>query len=232
VHIKNKRRHAYAWKAAAAFAVFLSFGSANAATFSIQGGSDVTLSGFNPNGSVPGILANGTHVTAFSGSFLNQGLYVAPQNVQLTFTFLGKEAGDFNASFAFQGGTLLLNTDAAGTSATATYNVGGNPGVVPFVFSDITDGALSHAIVNGLGGGSGTSIAFFIDPSDSSVAYALFDDSNSNGSSDLDFDDMVVRIKATSIGGEAPLPGALPLFVSGLGALSMVGWRRKRKAAT
>lgn len=28
-----------------------------------------------------------------------------------------------------------------------------------------------------------------------------------------------------------PLPGALPLFISGLGALGFVGWRRKRKSA-
>jgi hypothetical protein len=28
----------------------------------------------------------------------------------------------------------------------------------------------------------------------------------------------------------SPLPAALPLFASGLGALSLLGWRRKRKA--
>ena len=31
-------------------------------------------------------------------------------------------------------------------------------------------------------------------------------------------------------GGETPLPAALPLFASGLGALGLLGWRRKRKA--
>jgi hypothetical protein len=30
---------------------------------------------------------------------------------------------------------------------------------------------------------------------------------------------------------ETPLPAALPLFASGLGALGLLGWRRKRKAA-
>jgi hypothetical protein len=29
-----------------------------------------------------------------------------------------------------------------------------------------------------------------------------------------------------------PLPGALPLFATGLGALGLLGWRRKKKAAT
>ena len=31
--------------------------------------------------------------------------------------------------------------------------------------------------------------------------------------------------------GQTPLPAALPLFVSGLGVLGLLGWRRKRKAA-
>jgi hypothetical protein len=31
---------------------------------------------------------------------------------------------------------------------------------------------------------------------------------------------------------ETPLPAALPLFASGLGALGLLGWRRKRKGAT
>ena len=31
---------------------------------------------------------------------------------------------------------------------------------------------------------------------------------------------------------ETPLPAALPLFATGLGALGLLGWRRKRKAAS
>jgi hypothetical protein len=38
-------------------------------------------------------------------------------------------------------------------------------------------------------------------------------------------EDFVVAFRTT------PLPAALPLFVTGLGALGLLGWRRKRKAA-
>ena len=31
--------------------------------------------------------------------------------------------------------------------------------------------------------------------------------------------------------GQLPLPGALPLFATGLGALGLLGWRRRRKLA-
>jgi hypothetical protein len=33
-----------------------------------------------------------------------------------------------------------------------------------------------------------------------------------------------------SSGGNTPLPATLPLFASGLGALGLLGWRKKRKA--
>jgi hypothetical protein len=41
-----------------------------------------------------------------------------------------------------------------------------------------------------------------------------------------------VTVTSTTIGtSETPLPAALPLFATGLGALGLLGWRRKRKAA-
>jgi hypothetical protein len=39
-------------------------------------------------------------------------------------------------------------------------------------------------------------------------------------------------IEVTGINTATPLPAALPLFAGGLGALGLLGWRRKRKAAS
>jgi hypothetical protein len=36
---------------------------------------------------------------------------------------------------------------------------------------------------------------------------------------------------AIAVAADTPLPAALPLFATGLGALGLVGWRRKRKQA-
>ena len=43
------------------------------------------------------------------------------------------------------------------------------------------------------------------------------------------FDPNLVVVPPTP--GDTPLPAALPLFATGLGALGLLGWRRKRKAA-
>src|SRR5262249_43537345 len=40
-----------------------------------------------------------------------------------------------------------------------------------------------------------------------------------------------VTISVTERAATTPLPTALPLFATGLGALGLLGWRRKRKAA-
>jgi len=43
--------------------------------------------------------------------------------------------------------------------------------------------------------------------------------------------DAVLTVRVADIG-TTPIPGALPLFATGIGALGLLGWRRKRKAAT
>jgi hypothetical protein len=41
---------------------------------------------------------------------------------------------------------------------------------------------------------------------------------------------LLISVSADSISSATPLPAALPLFATGLGALGLLGWRRKRKA--
>jgi len=41
----------------------------------------------------------------------------------------------------------------------------------------------------------------------------------------------MVSLSATLVHPAVPLPGTLPLFATGHGALGLLGWRRKRKAA-
>jgi hypothetical protein len=40
-----------------------------------------------------------------------------------------------------------------------------------------------------------------------------------------------VSVTGPDVVGTTPIPGALPLFATGLGALGLLGWRRKRKTA-
>jgi len=58
----------------------------------------------------------------------------------------------------------------------------------------------------------------------SSSTLLEFQASNGDGL-DAGLDNVDVELAAT------PLPATLPLFASGLGALGLLGWRRKRKAA-
>jgi hypothetical protein len=44
-------------------------------------------------------------------------------------------------------------------------------------------------------------------------------------------DQLILDVSFSIATSETPLPAALPLFASGLGALGLLGWRRKRKAA-
>jgi hypothetical protein len=226
--MRKALRRACAFGSAAIIISLASFGSASAATFTIAGGTDGTLpTNFDPS-NIAAINADGVNVGSpivmfGSGTTSSQGLFVSPQLVQLTFTFMGKEAGDTDAALLFGGTTLFLNTAATGTSVTQTFNVGANPGLVPIEFVDQSSGGNPTA-TNGGPISIGTQIAFDII---NGGAYVFFDDGGAGP--DSDFDDMVVKITATSVS-STPLPAALPLFATGLGALGLFGRRRNRKS--
>ncbi len=219
--------------AAVLVASLVSVSGASAATFTIVGGTDIALPGsFNPNVS-PG-FGTGTTVTYFTNSDVGFGLKIAPQNVLLTFEYIGYEAGDTNgnaASFTYGGTPMFTNkTTASGSTVGALpFDVGPAPGLVPFLFKDISTGNLA---INGGSMGTNLSIAFYIDSNNSSVAYALFDDGGGSPAPDSDWDDMIVKI--TAVNGETgitPIPASLPLFAGGLGLVGLLVRRRKQKAS-
>lgn len=188
----------------------------------------------NFDGSYAGLNANSTPITIFSGAGNDGGLLVSPQIVSLTFDFLGKEAGYTNEARAIFNNALIFNNQSPGATYTATFNVGGNPGIVPFLFRADVTGTPSDAL-NGGAMASGLGIAF-VKLTDS-VWYALFDDSGGNPN-DHDFDDMVVRITANCpeggcrdpSPGPTPLPGALWLFGTVIaGGVSVNRWRKRRQ---
>jgi hypothetical protein len=241
--------------AVVALASLLPVGSASASSlqFDIVGGDQFTLlSNFNPNwASAPSGIGSGTSIDIFystnassgalnfnspttSGAGLKVEYATAP--VTLTYTFLGFEAAYTNIAtdaFSLPGGTFTFTnqTSAIGSSSSLTNQ--GN-GLVPFSFNS-AGGGYSQAdgtAANGGPIGQYVAIGFFVDQSNSAIAYAFLEDIWQGG--DADFDDMVVQISASQspgadIGRPTPLPAAFPLFATGLGAMGLLGWRRKRK---
>lgn len=237
------------------FAALVAAGTAHAASLSLLCGGSTNCSGqdmtlpanFNPAGwsSPEGIHGGsgntGTHVTLFTNSTSNStsGLFVNPGSVDVTFTYLGFEAGDTDiadASFTLGQNLLFTNqtspiaTPSDQHSVTVTYTLGAGQFLLPFLFSDSSVGVTAY---NGgpMQTGSGnyvTSVAYYL--ANTTTVYAFFDDGGAGP--DSDYDDMVVKIEVSPSSNVAtPLPAALPLFASGLGAIGLAGWRRKRKAA-
>jgi hypothetical protein len=166
------------------------------------------------------------------------GVENATSSVSLTYTFLGFEAAYTNTAtdaFSIGGGTATFTnqTTALNSSFTLTNQTNG---LVPFLF-DSAGGGYSQTngtAVNGGPIGKNVAIGFFINQSNPDIAYALLEDIWQGG--DADFDDMVVQVQlgssVTTNQFSTPLPAALPLFATGLGAMGLLGWRRKRKNTT
>jgi hypothetical protein len=202
-------------------------GSAQAATFSLTGGSAGTLSNFDPGSWVAANnnnIDNGAGISIFSNGSPG-GLSVSGSG-SVTFTYLGTEAAYDNQ--ARTGATLLFQNHSTPLNTTSgSFNV--SNALVPFLFRSINPGNLDAN--NGGSINAGVQIAFKL--VGATTAYAFFEDIAIGG--DHDFDDMVVRIDLSSRDGApgpdpTPIPGALPLFGTGLGLIGLLGWRKKRKA--
>lgn len=230
----------FALAASVAIASFLTLGKAQAVTLTLEGGTSGTLqANFDPGGwtNPDGIKAGYTGLTIYNSGNAGggNGLFASPQNVRLTFEYLGREAGNTNladSELSWDGSAMFsTKTSKIGDTFSALYNVGSNPGLVPFLFRTLAEftGGVAQSAING-GPIQGTlGLAFseiFVSGLDQYV-YAFFED----GATDGDFDDMIVRITASvardGAGNEVPLPPALVLFASALFGLTLLGRRRR-----
>lgn len=215
---------------AVAFSMLLGF-SASAATLSVSGGTGGTLpGGFDPIGwSNPDGIGQGSNITIFtSANAAAGGLFVTPAtSIQLTFTYMGTEAGNtnFSDSQLSWDNTALFNNKVTpvGTSVISTHaNLGS--GLIPLLFRTLAEhtGGIVATAANGGPIAAALSIAYS-EILFGNTVYAFFGD----GLGDSDRDDMVVKITATVV----PLPAAGLLFPTALALLGYFGWRRNRRAA-
>jgi hypothetical protein len=131
-------------------------------------------------------------------------------------------------SFSWSGPTSATTGTASGTAV-------GDNGTSPLSAGNghILFSPISTATITFTDAVNGTSQALF-GPNLSGFCMSFgcfkFQDSTGSGEAVGQFLGLPVTIATEEIPG-APLPGALPLFATGLGALGLLGWRKKKKAA-
>jgi type VI protein secretion system component Hcp len=94
----------------------------------------------------------------------------------------------------------------------------------PTISQDVSAGTLVHELdITEASSSDIITLAF------QNVLFTSFSTSFLNQTDDVSFAFAKETTTVTPTGA-TPLPAALPLFASGLGALGLLGWRRKRKA--
>jgi hypothetical protein len=173
----------------------------------------------------------GTSITLFNPAQPG-GLSITSQNVNVTFEFMGQEAGFNNQTYLVVGPTLLFTNSSALSGDTSGPYFSAANAFVPFAF--VSNGGNGGTDVAFNGGPIASNLTLGLKIISDTVAYAFFDDGGGSPV-DADFDDVIIRITATAAGGDGPgptpLPAALPLFASGLAGFGFLQWRRKRKTA-
>jgi len=166
----------------------------------------------------------------------NAGLHMLDftNPVEVTFTYLGSEAGNDNALFQLiMGDTIIFDNDpvtmtpsGVGDSVSFVFDPMSTPAGIPFSLETNNDGmsGFDAIVTNGVNGvdldiDTGLNIGFFIF-NDGQSAIVFFGD----GAGDSDYDDIMFRIDVA----EVPIPGAALLFGTALIGGGLM--RRKKKA--
>jgi hypothetical protein len=227
-----------------------SWNTADAASFSISSGgqSDFLQSNFattflstagnnpdNIHGGGAGDLTR-TAITIFDATHAGGVSVVgADGGTQLTYTYLGDEAGYTNL-FVAGGSTLFQNHNTSSPLGFETPGgTKGGPtsvasGLLSFLFRSVTPG--NKDAVNG--GPIDAQVKLAFAKISDILVYAFLEDI-ANG--DKDFDDMVIKIELSQRDpgprvDPTPLPGAAWLFSSALATgVGFSAWRRKRRRA-
>jgi hypothetical protein len=138
-------------------------------------------------------------------------------------------------------GSVAIGNTSGGLSSTVTVSLGSGQSLASLTFSFLSNPSNVFAVVQNTCPGSSSSsftCGVEIDFSPASLGIANGTYGANYSFSDISGGSTVVTLgrvllSVTGIGSAAttaPLPAALPLFATGLGALGLFGWRRKRKA--
>lgn len=140
---------------------------------------------------------------------------------QITYTFLGSEAGNRNYSASMDGtDSFFVNRSTVGATYT-TWQA--TDGLVDFAFgTSAPESSIGLFLNNALADPASVEYAIGYVRIDEDSFYVLFDDI---AWGDRDFDDMVMRIDVASV----PLPAGGLLLLSGLAGAAAL--RRRKKAA-
>lgn len=204
---------------AAATIVAASAVAAGAATLNLLG---PTQSQVIANNDLVGLGLNGQTIQFITGADkgASNGLEIVGAGpFKITYTYLGKEAGNTNHSIYAGNQVLFLGTDARGSVKTADQAMAG---LIDFGFvTTAPNSALGTILNNGAANPNSANYAIgYFKLSDTSYL-ALFDDI---ASGDRDFDDHGIRIDVTAV----PLPAGGLLLLTALGGIAAM---RRRKAA-
>lgn len=158
------------------------------------------------------ITVFGADKSAANGLSLTEG-------ARVSFTYLGAEAAFNNTSITF-GSTLVTNADAPGVMS-APFIAGA--GFVPFSFTSTTlFPVVTNTIANDGGRDANMRIGFSETFNGGRSILAFFDDTDLT---DIDFDDLVVRIDVIPVS-EIPLPAAAWMLLSALGGMGLLARKR------